>query len=253
MNVELIYDADCPNVAPTRSLLIKAFAKTGASARWREWERMSPDSPEYGRRYGSPTLLVDGSDIVGFAPSEGAPACRVYGDGRGKLGRTPQFEAVCSALLNASSGKPTKTRWPALTASLPAIGTALLPKLTCPLCWPAYTALLSAMGVGFINYTPYLLPLMTVFLVITLVLLGRRARTRHGFGPFALGCIATAIILIGKFWLDSDPALYGGVVLLVGASLWNVWPKVAPGSCPTCVPAGSRSIDEHELDGAQIK
>ena len=39
MRVELIYDADCPNVPATRSLLIQAFTKTGVSARWREWER----------------------------------------------------------------------------------------------------------------------------------------------------------------------------------------------------------------------
>ena len=60
MRVELIYDADCPNVAAARSLLIKAFARTGVSARWREWERGAADSPEYARRYGSPALLIDG-------------------------------------------------------------------------------------------------------------------------------------------------------------------------------------------------
>jgi hypothetical protein len=32
MNMELIYDTDCPNVAQTRSVLIKAFARTGVSA-----------------------------------------------------------------------------------------------------------------------------------------------------------------------------------------------------------------------------
>ena len=77
MNVELIYDADCPNVAATRSQLIKAFAMTGVSARWKEWERSAPDSPEYVRSFGSPTILVDGKDIAGVSPSAGTRACRV--------------------------------------------------------------------------------------------------------------------------------------------------------------------------------
>jgi len=42
--VELIYDADCPNVAAARCLLIQAFARTGVSARWCEWERGAPES-----------------------------------------------------------------------------------------------------------------------------------------------------------------------------------------------------------------
>lgn len=101
------------------------------------------------------------------------------------------------------------------------------------------------MGVGFVNYTPYLLPLMTVFLVLTLAAPGYRARVRHGFGPIALGCIATAIILIGKFWLDSDTVLYGGVALLVGASLWNAWPRKArEAACPACVSTDSPAFGQ---------
>jgi hypothetical protein len=137
--------------------------------------------------------------------------------------------------------------------ALPAIGLALLPKLTCAACWPAYAGLLSAFGIGFFDYTPYLLPLTAVFLVLTLVALGYRARDRRGFAPLALGIVAAMIVLIGKFQLDSDVALYAGVVLLVGASLWNAWPRAARGSCPACVPDDSRSINEHRPDGVQIR
>ena len=52
---------------------------------------------------------------------------------------------------------PPPTRRLQLAALLPAIGAALLPKLTCPACWPAYAAVLSALGVSFVDYTPYLL------------------------------------------------------------------------------------------------
>ena len=62
MKVELIYDADCPNVAATRARLIAAFAAAGLAPRWQEWQRGSEGSPEYARRFGSPTILVDGRD-----------------------------------------------------------------------------------------------------------------------------------------------------------------------------------------------
>jgi hypothetical protein len=109
-----------------------------------------------------------------------------------------------------------------LASLLPAVGAALLPKLTCPVCWPAYAALLSALGVSFIDYTPYLLPLTLVFLVVTLAILARRPR--RGYAPLALGLIAAAAMLIGKFGFDSEIATYAGVALLVGASVWNAWP-----------------------------
>src|SRR3990167_7072121 len=80
MNVELIYDADCPNVTQTRSLLIRAFTQTGVSARWREWDRSAPESPEYVRSYGSPTILIDGGDLAGVAPGAETRSCRLYND-----------------------------------------------------------------------------------------------------------------------------------------------------------------------------
>ena len=107
MIVELIYDADCPNVVDTRSQLIKAFTQMGISARWREWERGAPDTPEYARAFGSPTILVDGKDIAGVVPTAGTRACRVYGDGRGKLAGIPSVEAICAALRDSAPAKKT--------------------------------------------------------------------------------------------------------------------------------------------------
>ena len=108
---------------------------------------------------------------------------------------------------------------------LPAIGLALLPKLTCPVCWPAYAGLLSSFGIGFFNYTPYLLPITSLFLIVAVFALIYRAKVRRGYGPFAFGLLASISILVGKFSYDSDMALYLGVGLLIGASLWNAWPS----------------------------
>ena len=55
---------------------------------------------------------------------------------------------------------------------------------------------------------------------------------RHGYGPFALGLFAAAGVLVGKFWWESNPAMYGAVAVLVIASLWNAWPQRA--AVPDC-------------------
>ncbi len=231
MNVELIYDADCPNAAAARALLGDAFAATGIPARWKEWERGSPESPGYAREYGSPTILVNGRDIAPATQVSGAGACRVYADTAGRLSGVPTAQEVQAALRGSSVATPFTRTLP----TLPAVGIALLPKLTCAACWPAYAGLLSALGIGFIDYTPYLLPLTAVFLLLTLGMLAWRARSRRGYRPFVLGALAAAIVLVGKFGLDSDLALYGGITLLVGASLWNAWPKRAASACAACI------------------
>lgn len=245
MNVELIYDADCPNAAGTRSMLIKAFTTTGVSARWKEWERSSADAPDYARCYGSPTILIDGKDVAGAAPSPGTHACRVYSDGGGKLSRIPPLEVIRSALLNASPGKPPRTRWQAIAASFPAIGTALLPKLTCPLCFPAYAAVLSVFGVEFVNYTPYLLPLTAVFLVVAVGVLA--LQTQHTGNVIALlaGIAAAVVVLIGKFHFESDWLTTGGIVLLIAAIfLGGRAKRTAAAPCPACAADGSRQRAE---------
>lgn len=119
-------------------------------------------------------------------------------------------------------------------AAVPSVGVALLPKLTCPVCWPAYTALLSSVGINFVDYTPYLLPTLTVFLAITLWALGYRAGARRGYGPLALGVVGAVALLVGKYVFESDPAMYSGAGLLLGAALWNIWPRSQPqGQCPS--------------------
>lgn len=123
--------------------------------------------------------------------------------------------------------------------SLPGVGVSLLPKLMCPACWPAYAAVLSSVGLGFLISTTYLLPLTVAFLAVAVGSLALRASSRRGLGPFWLGGVAGALILGGKFYLESTPATYAGVGFLIVASVWNSWPRPATvvGFCPACVPA----------------
>jgi len=141
-----------------------------------------------------------------------------------------------------------KIGWRETAATLPGIGIALLPKLTCPACWPAYAGILSSLGEGFVNYSPYLFQLTALFLILAIASLGFRAKRRRGYGPFVLGTAAALMILTGKFIFASEGALYGGIAILMGASLWNSWPmrKTGGSVCPACVLAGTQANDTTE-------
>ena len=240
MNVELIYDADCPNVVTTRSLLIRAFTQTGISARWKEWERSSPESPSYVQNFGSPTLLIDGKDIAGLGSSPSARACRVFIGSDANLQSTPSLELICAALLKIAPttkrGFAGKDRWQAFVASFPAIGTALLPKLACPLCWPAYAALLSALGLEFFDYTPYLLPLTFIFLAVAIGALAIHARRSGQRTALIIGVAGAAMVLLGKFAFELDWLNTVGIGLLVIAILISMRRRALRAApCPACV------------------
>tara|TARA_R110002049_G_scaffold25431_10_gene89326 strand:- start:8375 stop:9112 length:738 start_codon:yes stop_codon:yes gene_type:complete len=238
--VEFVYEKSCPNIAAARKQLIAAFGAAGVAPAWSEWEVGDPNTPDHVRSYGSPTILVDGKDVSGLPLEEASSCCRIYtldGDARG----VPPLDQIVAALTPSSESDKAAGAFRLNAAMVPSIGAALLPKLACPACWPAYAGLLSSLGIEFIDYTPYLLPLTGAFLAIAVVALAYRARTRRGYGPFGLGLIGAGIVLIGKFGFDSDPAMWGGLGVLVAASLWNTWPmrwNHQPGQeaeCPACV------------------
>lgn len=72
--------------------------------------------------------------------------------------------------------------------------------------------------------TAYLLPLTIFFLALTVAALGFRANSRRGYGPFFVGIVAAFVLLVGKFVIEWNVAIYGAVAVLVGASIWNSWP-----------------------------
>jgi len=242
--IEFIYEQSCPNIADARTQLRLALEQAGLPEQWQEWEHNDPNCPDYALRYGSPTVLVDGEDVAGEPASAtavrgggtDAPNCRIYTNTQGRNRGVPDAALIRAALekhMHAATTSLPAERLQ-LASLLPAVGAALLPKLTCPACWPAYAALLSALGVSFIDYTPYLLPTTLAFLAVTLAILAWRPR--RGYAPLALGLFAAAIMLIGKFFFDSDVATYLGVAVLVGASTWNAWPTQARTVCVNCKP-----------------
>jgi mercuric ion transport protein len=114
-----------------------------------------------------------------------------------------------------------------------ASGVAALPVLTCPACLPLYAGLLSTLGLGFIDYTPFLLPVTAVLLVIALAPLAWKARQRWGYKPLLIGMLGAVMILAGKFEFDNQALYYAGIAVLLAASIWNIWSRKK--NCHSCV------------------
>lgn len=239
MKIELIYARDCPNVNAARANLVRALSATRLPVRWTEWDRSLPETPSYVRGFGSPTVLVDGRDVGGISETEAAGACcRIYGSSKSSLTGAPSTDFITRALLHRQG------YWARTLAILPGICVAMLPKLACPACWPAYAGLLSAVGLGFLISSRNLFWLALAFLVPAVGSLALHARDRRGFGPFLGGCLAAGLMLAGKFILESNVYMYAGLVLLVGASAWNSWPRqvAARADCPACGPGWRRKL-----------
>lgn len=115
--------------------------------------------------------------------------------------------------------------WKQNLLTIPGIGVALLPKLICPFCWPLYAGIVSSIGLGFLVGTTYLQPITGASLALTLAVLGFRAKQRRGYGPLLLGLVASASVLLGKFYFASTHATYSGIAVLVVAAIWNAWPS----------------------------
>ncbi len=238
VTVELVYDKDCPNANEARINVCRALAASGLAAQWREWEASSDTTPARLRGYGSPTVLVNGHDVVGATAGD-ASSCRVY-EISGARNGVPPTELIVRALIAAEQ----QTRpggWRRGLLVLPAIGAALVPSLACPACWSGYAALLSALGLGFIPTTPYLLPMTVGFLIIALVALAFRAPTRT---PLVLGVVASVIVLVGKFVFASNPVTYTGAGLLAASLSIPRAKRAAP--CAACLP-------EKSVEGKEVK
>lgn len=235
--IELVYDQDCPNIRDTRCNLMIALVATGWPVEWTEWNQSDPGAPERVRRFGSPTILVDGADIVGGQGLHEGRFCRMYRRADQQICGVPPPDLIAAAL-------PKRTRPPAKVGSwlrkltpVPSVGIALLPKLACPACWPAYAGWLSTVGLGFLISGTNLFRLTAGCLALALGAIAFQAFARRRSGPLILAAIAAVGIVIGKFVVNSSTALYMSASVFVCASVLNAWPirtKVAAG-CHECL------------------
>jgi hypothetical protein len=127
--------------------------------------------------------------------------------------------------------------------AIPGAMVSLLPILACALCWPAYAALISSLGLGFLGSSTYLLPLTAVLLAVGVAGFGLQIRTK-GYGPLVLGLVSVAAIVPGKFLVGSSLLTYGGVAVLVAASMWSLLPRRSSDSvsCSACAAADESTL-----------
>lgn len=252
MLVELIYQADCPNVRRTRQNLLEALAGSGAPARWTEWDSTGPGAPAYARHFASPTILVNGRDVAADNGVDGGTACRLYIGPQGSISGAPSIELIAAALARWAPDKPIPA-WRRGLAVAPGVGVAFLPKLACPACWPAYAALVSSLGLGFLLTTRYLLGFSLVFLSLTLVAIALAGWRQRRYLPLCVGAAASAAIVAAKFALDSPVLLYAGAMGLMAAGIWSNWPrrKLLTGECRRCNGNDSDGIEFKEQNDAE--
>ncbi|MEP7380601.1 MAG: hypothetical protein ABI910_02890 [Gemmatimonadota bacterium] len=92
-HVALVYFEGCPHADEARRRMAQALTAAGLDSRWDEWDTGSPATPEPYRRFGSPTVLVDGTDVAGG----------VEGSGMGcVVGGAPAIDDILAALRSTA-------------------------------------------------------------------------------------------------------------------------------------------------------
>jgi mercuric ion transport protein len=99
MLVQLLYFPDCPHVDAARRALAQALSRLQDTPLVVEIDVTAPATPPHLREWGSPTILVDGSDVAGGDPSE---SCRLYPSSE-ELGVPPL--ALIEAALRRSTAR----------------------------------------------------------------------------------------------------------------------------------------------------
>lgn len=119
-------------------------------------------------------------------------------------------------------------------AAAPGLVVSLLPCVACPGCWPAYAGVLGWLGLGVLMDRAWLFPIAALALGFAVFGLAFRSAKRRGLAPATLGVVASAVVLAGKFALESDAITYTGALALGVATLWNAWPVKRAASCEQC-------------------
>lgn len=123
--------------------------------------------------------------------------------------------------VSPNDGRP----WLRSLALVPGAVLSVLPAAKCPFCITAYAGVLSSLGLGFLFNERVLFPLIGVFVAVGLVSVAWSTRSHRQPGPLVITILGSAAVVGGRLVWNVPVVLYGGVALLVGAALWNLWLK----------------------------
>ena len=111
-----------------------------------------------------------------------------------------------------------KAHWLGSVGSVLAL---LAPKGLCPICVAASGGVLSSLGLGFLATDAVIRWVLPIALLIGLVGLALATRSHRRWWILALGVVGASVLYSG--WvLTFKPVMYGGMGLLVLASIFNL-------------------------------
>ena len=111
-----------------------------------------------------------------------------------------------------------KAHWLGSVGSVLAL---LAPKGLCPICVAASGGVLSSLGLGFLAADSVIRWVLPIALLVGLVGLGLAARSHRRWWILGLGIVG-ALVLYGGWFFSFEPVMYGGMGLLVLASIFNL-------------------------------
>ena len=78
-SLELVYFSGCPNVEAARDNIRAALGEVGGHDEWAEWDLEEAATPDRYKAFGSPTVLVDGQDVLGSPGTGTGLSCSAGG------------------------------------------------------------------------------------------------------------------------------------------------------------------------------
>ena len=202
---KLIYFEGCPNATTAKEALV------AANLAYDEIIQNRLGTENTFKLYASPTIL-NGKKIV-------------YGQRLDSPGGGCSVEPISKETLVRELAQMTNSSSKGWVAQLGAFSSALIVGL-CPVCLPAMGAFLSSIGLGFLVSDSILRPILWVFLGLAVFGFIWSYLKEHGdWRPMMLGLITGFFLYIGRYvyfnGIVNMILMYGGIVGLIGASLWN--------------------------------
>ena len=131
---------------------------------------------------------------------------------------------MADSFVAQAGEKPSAGFWPKhRRTTFLTISSALLavaPK--CPICFLAYFGIFGVATASTAAYRAWL-PLITSFwLALTIAMLAFQRGRKLRYGPAILGLVAGALLMTGKFLVESQSLIVSGLGLLLAAAVWRV-------------------------------
>ncbi len=116
-----------------------------------------------------------------------------------------------------------------------------------PCCFSLFAFVLSAFGFGsaelFGGWTKYILETLVLISLIGLFISCRQHRFTY---PLLVAIPSAVIIFYGYNYNDSESRnkfIYGGMLGLLAATIWNYQRNKLHGSCKTCIPIDGKTVE----------